>query len=360
MSYPIDINTLTAEQFAALPLVIKGESKEVRYAGNGLVVIKFLPTVYSFTSNRCATVPGSDIPRLRCSREFVKVLATAGIEHAYKEVNDQWVLAHLVMPHDVEFAKYGLPRFVPPDLTAVQIAALPVAPPIEIVIKKFLTGTTKHSCCGLAGSRVRASHRFYAGMPLAADGALPEMIVRFDWRNPLKNEVQLARILKQTETQGLPTFIRRICELLYGSTQDTFIAIMSGFPPIQEKFRQLLAFAGRDVFGLDRMPDTALPEQLADLFIDVQAARRTAFLAGRAIERFLADRNIVFYDLCLFISEDGKLVYGEISPDCGRYRHTDLGMLDKDVWRAGGSSDDVFQKWMQLATMITSKPTKES
>lgn len=31
----------------------------------------------------------------------------------------------------------------------------------------------------------------------------------------------------------------------------------------------------------------------------------------------------------------------------------DLGSLDKDVWRAGGSSDQVLEKWNLLYKMIT-------
>ncbi len=63
-------------------------------------------------------------------------------------------------------------------------------------------------------------------------------------------------------------------------------------------------------------------------------------------------KDIVCYDLCLFISEDGALVFGEISQDCGRYRHFDLGSLDKDVWRAGGSSESVLAKWQLLLDLI--------
>ena len=35
-----------------------------------------------------------------------------------------WVLARLVMPHPIEFRKYGMEPFTPPDLTADQLAAV--------------------------------------------------------------------------------------------------------------------------------------------------------------------------------------------------------------------------------------------
>ncbi|MBI4433969.1 hypothetical protein HY632_04280 [Candidatus Uhrbacteria bacterium] len=321
----------TETNFLALPLVIRGESKEVRYLGNGQVVIKFLPTIYSFTENRCAEVPGSEVPRLRASSLLVDVLRAAGIRHAYREVTDQWVLADLVMPHAVEFRKYGLPAFVPLDLDAAAFAALPKAPPIEIIMKQFLTGTTKHGCIGLSGSRVRASHPFYAGMPITAEGAFPEMIVRFDWRNPLRDQQRGEQVTAQIvdALEGAYAPEHRIHEL-----RD------------HAYWQQLLPWASR-------VADQILPDQVADWFIDVAKARRTAFLAAKTIAEFLAAKDIVFYDLCMFIAEDGNLVYGELSPDCGRFRHLDLGSLDKDVWRTGGSSADVMQKWNLLVSLMS-------
>jgi len=56
-------NLITDEQFAKLPLVVEGESKIVRLWGKApgatnkdLVLIKFKPTVYSWTFNRAGIV----------------------------------------------------------------------------------------------------------------------------------------------------------------------------------------------------------------------------------------------------------------------------------------------------------------
>jgi hypothetical protein len=355
--FPVDIDNLTRGEFDGLPLVIRGESKEVRYAGldrdgRPTVVIRFIPTVYSFTHNRCAELPGSEVPRLRASRRFVEVLAKSGIRHAYRAVNDRWVLADLVMPHKAEFDKYGLPVFRHPDLTPEVLARTPKAPPIEVVVKNCLTGTTKHGCIGLAGSRVRDSHPFYAGRLMEPDGALPEMLVRFDWRNPLKSEPCLRRVLSQAERKS-EAVSADLGRLLAGTSAGevrgeagTPVRLSSG------DVRRITEYFARHVFGLERVADTVLPSQLADLFIDVKVARRTAFLAAKSIEDFLASRDIVFYDICLFITEDGGMLYGEVSPDCGRYRHLDLGELDKDVWRSGGSSRDVIDKWLLLCELM--------
>jgi len=285
----VDVEGLTDEAFAALPLVIGGESKEVRYAGEGAVVIRFKPTVYSYTANRCGVVEGSDVLRLRASRIFADVLRRAGIRHAYRRVTDRFVLADLVLqPRSATVAA----PFRPGDLTADQVATLPVAPPIEVVLKRMHSGTSKHRYFGMAGHPVRASHPLFAGMTFGPDDAYPLPIVRFDWRNPLAS----------------PTG--------------------------------------------DRLADEILPEPVADWFIDVARARDTALRVFEAMTEFLGERDIVCYDLCLFVTEDGGTVFGEISQDCGRYRHFDLGSLDKDVWRAGGSSSQVLDKWRLLAEFI--------
>jgi phosphoribosylaminoimidazole-succinocarboxamide synthase len=168
------------------------------------------------------------------------------------------------------------------------------APNIEVVVKANHTGTSKHRYFGMGGSRVRMSHPVYWAMPIFDMEPYPAPIVRFDWRNPFQHPV--------TGVQ---------------------------------------------------LADEIMCDDQADLYIDVKEAKRTASKAFQVLSDFLVSKDIVIYDLCLFISEDGKTVFGEISPDCGRYRHFNLGSLDKDVWRAGGSSSEVLLKWNLLYEMIT-------
>ena len=100
------------------------------------------------------------------------------------------------------------------------------------------------------------------------------------------------------------------------------------------------------------LADEVLGDMMADWFIDVNKARQTAIKTYNILSDFLNKHDIVIYDLCLFITKNGETVFGEISPDCGRFRHYDLGSLDKDVWRAGGSSKEVLEKWNLLYEMI--------
>jgi XTP/dITP diphosphohydrolase len=285
--------------FESLPQVIRGESKDVRYLGHGLVAIRFRPTIYSFTSNRCEEVPGSERIRLETCKTFLKVLTDAGISHAYQAVLPEQglVISRLVMPTDAEFSKYNTAKFIPDDLSAEQIDKLPKAPPIEVVIKNTHTGTSKHRYIGMNGATVRSDHPTLAGARIVSEAPYPQPLVRFDWRNPLLHPQTGARAA-----------------------------------------------------------DEILSERTADYFLNVDKARHTALRVNLALSEFLGARDIVLYDLCLFVAQDGELVYGEISPDCGRFRHFFLGSLDKDVWRSGGSSAQVLDKWQLLAEHIKSPP----
>lgn len=285
--------------FESLPQVIRGESKDVRYLGEGLVAIRFRPTIYSFTHNRCEEVPGSERIRLETCKTFLRILTEAGITHAYQAVLPEQglIISRLVMPTDAEFSKYGAQPFVPPDLSPEQIARLPKAPPIEVVIKNTHTGTSKHRYIGMNGARVRSNHPLIPGALIVNEEPYPQPLVRFDWRNPLRH------------------------------------------PNTGE-----------------RVADEILSERTADYFLDVEKARHTALRVNLALSEFLGARDIVLYDLCLFVAQDGELVYGEISPDCGRFRHFFLGSLDKDVWRSGGSSEHVLSKWRLLADHIEMPP----
>ena len=272
----MNFDHITDAEYETFPLVVEGESKIVRRMPDHLqpleypplCLIRFKPTIYSFTANRTAVVPGSDLLRLRATKLFLAALEKDRVRHAYRYVGEKYIIADLI--------------------------AQP--PPIEVVVKAFHTGTSKHRYVGMNGARVRPSHPLYLRDPIVNDGPYPRPRVRFDWRNPFVHPTTGAALA-----------------------------------------------------------DEVLGEETADLFIDVKQARLTALQTFRSVSNFLQSHNIICYDLCLFISEDGRTVFGEISQDCGRFRHLDLGSLDKDVWRAGGSSDQVLSKWQLLLDLLEKK-----
>lgn len=281
-------------KFPKLPLVIKGESKEVRYVGGGLVAIKFLPTLYSFSKNRAGVVEGTDDLRLEMCKKMQEVLRLGGVPHAYIKIDHGFVLAHLVIPSLVEFYKYNQVVFSPHDLTEKQLKLVPRCPPVEVIVKKYLTGTCKHKTYALDLCKVREQHPL-AGMPFAKEDVLPEPIVRIDHRNPL-----------------------------------------------------------RDKDG-SRMADYTPGDELMDFVIDTKKAKMLVRQAQTAIDFFLNKCDIVNLDLCFNgITEDGSMMTAEISQDVGRFRHYHLGSLDKDIWRAGGSNcnEEILAKWKAMTDMI--------
>ncbi len=279
----MDIHTLEAQDFEQLPLVVEGESKEVRYAGNGNVVIRLKPTIYSYTHNRTGTIAGSDTLRLKAIQQLLPCIEALGLKHSYIDVTNKWILSKLVLQPPTEQGY----QFLPPDLTREQINALPKAPPIEVIAKARHTGTSKHRYYNFGAYPTRH------GQSIAAEEAYPQTVIRFDWRNPMNHP--------QTG---------------------------------------------------ERLADEILPETIANWFIDTGRAKHTATIAFEGLRSFLETKQLELVDMCFFISEDGELLFGEISPDCMRVRAHDGSSLDKDVWRQGGSSDRVLQKWQEFVQIV--------
>ena len=238
-----------------MPLVVRGESKEVRRAPGGRVAIQFLPTVYSYTANRCGEIPGTDSLRVRASAALVKLLRRHGIGHAYESFDDNIVIAKEVS-----------------------------APPIEVIVKGRHVGTPKHRYFGMAQWPTRTGGLIGPGTQYA------EPMVRFDWRNPLRN------------------------------------------PDTQQ-----------------RLADEVMPNELANEFIDVGRARVLAMRVWNALTAGLKSVDIELVDICLSIDVTGDVLFGELSPDCARFQCRGDG-LDKDVWRSGGSAELVLERWTQFVT----------
>ena len=277
---------LTEKDFKKLPLVVEGESKEIRYLGDGKVAIRLKPTIYSYTHNRCSTIPGTEVLRLNTTKVIVQALQKSGVKHAYTDFTDNYIIADLLLS-SIES------KFIPSDLSAKQIKKLQVAPPIEVVVKSRHVGTPKHRYYQFENYPLRSDHPAFDGLVIKPDDTYPETIVRFDWRNPMHSK------------DG------------------------------------------------QRLADETLSEQMADWFIDVEKAKDTALRAYEAMRSLLANKGIDLWDVCFFISQDGSTVFSEVSQDCGRYRlfQTD-NALDKDIWRSGGSSNQVLKKWQQFYDKI--------
>lgn len=286
---------MTPAEFDVLPFITEGNSKVVRYIGHGVCAIKLKPTIYSYTYNRVGEVAGTDTIRLRAASVFTRVLKEAGVDHAYLSVDGCVMRSGLAIEMlDDNFL------FRPTDMTDAAFLALPQIPPIEVIVKGLHTGTPKHRYHGIerrrtrTGGVIRPEEEFYTPS-LIHPGEAPYRFsyVRYDWRNPNEDETG-----------------KRLC-------------------------------------------DEVMPDELAELYIRTHAARNTANAAFTAINDFLIPRGIEMVDVCFIISQDGRTILSEVSPDCGRFRQVDDGMsLDKDVWRRGGTSEMVIEKWQKILERI--------
>lgn len=133
------------EIWELLPIFKQGESKILKDLGS-VFLVKLIPSVYSYTHNRCANIPETEVERLRCHKRIVKLLRDNGIDHAHTFIDevDNLIVSKYVEPHP---------------------------PMIETVVKAVHTGTPKHRYYGMYSPNQR----------------YPKEYVRFDWRNPLRH-----------------------------------------------------------------------------------------------------------------------------------------------------------------------------
>ena len=161
---PLVEQVLRAVQFdfAALPLLVKGDSKEIRLLTPRIALARLLPTVYSFTFNRYGIVPGSDHIRARFSAElFREMAAEPG-------------------PRHLPSAFLGLIESPAGPLLAEEVVN---TCNLEVRVKRFHVGSPVHRY------RHVASHATaVGGPPLQRWGRFDEPVVCFDWRHPLHDD----------------------------------------------------------------------------------------------------------------------------------------------------------------------------
>jgi len=295
--------SMTKEIFDGLPLVAEGESKIVRSWNSRFDIIAYKPSVYSHKQQRGGTVEGSAKERQATTRNLLFLLAKHGVPHTYWALYGGYILAERI--RDV--------------------------PPVEVCVKRYHVGTHKHIYYGMADLPTR--HR----KPLT-DGDLmyEKPLVRFDWRNP--NHLTPPPGTSLIEMPHARIFVNPLRKSgMEDEEISSFLAKM--FP-----------------HGIP-LGDFAMCEDLADEYIDVKNAKDLVRRAFTTLEFHFAAMGIRFKDVCFMPTVKGTKLYGEVSQDCGRYEPIDLEAmggtpLDKDIWRAGGSSDLVLEKWHRLTLLI--------
>jgi phosphoribosylaminoimidazole-succinocarboxamide synthase len=107
-----------------------------------------------------------------------------------------------------------------------------------------------------------------------------------------------------------------------------------------------------------RLADEPLSDDYAGVWMyDVGHAKEMARQLFLWMEELFAKADLLLIDLCVFIDRHGRLIYGEVSPDCMRVRQG-LGdpaaaeSLDKDLWRSGGTPEQVRSRYQALYEKI--------
>ena len=101
--------------------------------------------------------------------------------------------------------------------------------------------------------------------------------------------------------------------------------------------------------------DILLCDDLADEFINVEVAKKTALKIFKILDENFKKLNLYFEDVCFMLDVNGDTMYGEVSQDCGRYKYLNNGEvvdLDKDVWRNWESFENVREKYKRIREMI--------
>jgi len=297
------MSEMTVEKFKKFDFVVEGCSKEVRNYDDRFDLIRYKPTIYSHKWQREGTIEGSATERQMTTRNLLYIMAAHGIKHTYVYVGDEFILADKV-------------RFPDP-------------PPVEVCVKKFHVGTHKHIYYDMdslidrtTGKKICGDNQEYSGM-----------MVRFDYRNPNHiSPTEGQRLIDMNHTQIFVTPLRS------KYSEDEIEKIL------QEMFPN----------GIP-MGDYAMCEDLANRLINTEEAKKLAIKAFTVLSEFMASFGIQFQDVCLMMLCNGQKLFGEVSQDCGRYKYIEedkLSAMDKDIWRAGGSSELVLEKWKKFSVLV--------
>jgi hypothetical protein len=256
--------------FDTLPLLVRGDSKEIRLLTPRIALARLLPTVYSFTYNRYGQAPGTDEVRARFSAELFREMAAAP------------------GPVHLSTAFLGLVETTSGPLIAEEVVDVCN---LEIRVKRFHIGSPVH--------RYRYAERHdtaFGGKPLQRWSRFDRPVVCFDWRHPLLDD------------DG------------------------------------------------NRLADEPISDDYAAVWIDdVPYAKQLARTAFEWIEGRFACADLQLIDICFFVDRTGKVIFGEVSPDCMRvraYSATEAESLDKDRWRSGGTAEEVLERYQRLHQLV--------
>jgi phosphoribosylaminoimidazole-succinocarboxamide synthase len=262
------IDEITQEQFESFPKVIQGESKIIRQFNKRFQIIKYIASVHSHKEQRSGIVEGTDIERMKMTKNILDLFSRYQIKHSYFYIGTKYILNESLNPEK--------------DL-----------PPVEVIVKKCFVGSDKVRYFNMENLKNR-----FGKEVIQKDNnyEYQKYLVRFDYRNP-------------------------------------------NYHPETKK----------------PLGDLPLCDDLADEYINVDVAKKTAKFIFGVLDEHFKKMNMYFEDVCFMLTVEGDVMYGEVSQDCGRYKYIEedkLTDLDKDVWRKWGSFEMVLTKYQMMGNIV--------
>ncbi|MGV2187382.1 hypothetical protein [Rhizobium rhizogenes] len=259
------------DRWDELTVLRKGESKDIRIVNDDHVMVRMIPSLYSYTHNRSAMIEGTDSSRLVSFEKITKILQTSGIQVAAIAFGDDYYVTRRLKKEGMDYV-----------------------PPVEVIVKARHVGTPKHNLYQIADYKTLRGDVFLPDRPHAP-------YVRFDYTNPLLDAEN------------------------------------------------------------KRLRDECIPSQLAAHFMDAAAAEQTALTAFCALYGHLSRCGVRLDDICFKIDHTGRMIFGEVSPDCMRAVWVGdepdffgLGGVDtsKDTFRAGSSEEEVKARYQRFVDLL--------
>ncbi|MEP3637275.1 MAG: hypothetical protein ABJM43_22265 [Paracoccaceae bacterium] len=146
------------EQWETLSVLSKGESKEIRVIDDDFVMVRMIPSLYSFTHNRSAMITGTDEIRLQTFEKLARVLRLGGIPVSAIAFGSDFYVSRRPKRRGSDYV-----------------------PPIEVIVKARHVGTPKHTLYEIS------EYKTLSGDCFRPDTA-HDPYVRFDYTNPLQDK----------------------------------------------------------------------------------------------------------------------------------------------------------------------------
>ncbi|MCP4136270.1 MAG: hypothetical protein GY754_35195 [bacterium] len=254
----------SAARFSALPLYYSGESKEIRKTSvPGLLIERLIPSLNSITEKRKGVIKNTEVLRQAISSIFLEQLHKHNIPTCYIAQKEEFLF-----------------------ITEEKI------PPIEIIVKAAMIGTPTKIYEGLFKHKDR-----YGKSIIKYE--LHEPYIRFDYRNPLRNDTG------------------------------------------------------------EYLKDESMPVRLADRFINTKQAESNALAIFTIIQNTLKKIDLQVLDGCFLFDETGTVLCCEISPDNMRIKSIQwdgnkelIDDFDKDLWRKNAENRFLEEQWGVLLSKL--------